>query len=90
MAVFEQAITHSPDRFELYANGGTAALDALDGNKALSWFKAGLAIRPSSPELLNNLGLLYDRAEGGRHQEALHYYQHALQLLPTHAQVREG
>ena len=88
--VYEEGIRLFPDRFELYANGGSAALDALDAQRSLNWFQAGLRLQPTSPELLNNLGLLYDRAAGDHAAEALHYYEHALSLLPDHPQIQQN
>lgn len=48
------------DSFEIWANAAALYADQGDSDKALGFYTRALAIQPNSPEVVNNLGYLFE------------------------------
>lgn len=86
---FAQALEYSPFAPELHLNMGLALEGQGQGDRALKAYMTALSFA-KVPEVkfqaLFNLAQLYGKAK--RYDEALHFYQQALEIVPTSQEVK--
>lgn len=75
-----------------HAHSVAGLVEVWDGKyqDAARIFRAGLAIDPEDPELMNNLGLATRALETGQPEKAAAYYAQAARLHPGHQTVRDN
>jgi Flp pilus assembly protein TadD len=67
---------------------GTAALDRGDATRAIAELQRAAALAPHASEVQNHLGLAY--AAAGRHDEAQHAFERALELDCDNGAARQN
>jgi serine/threonine protein kinase len=86
-ALLRRAQQRHPDDFWInFALG--FAMEDVNLQEALGYYRAALALRPATPALLNNIGeMLHDLK---RHLEAIQAYREAISLEPQYAYARNN
>lgn len=74
-----------PDDVELLTLSGALARQDGDLEAALSFFSRAATMRPTQPQLHNNLGVILE--DLGRHDEAIGRYRQALALQPGYCEA---
>lgn len=85
---YEKAISMDPEFFAAYNGLGMTLMRLERYTQASTAFAAALAAAPSSPELLNNMGLCFEKM--GKKKEALEYYRKAERQSPENQTVRQN
>lgn len=81
VADYDKSLSIDPDDTIALNNKGTSLAEFIDHRKeALECFNKILEIDPNDAAALHNKGIVLDKM--GKHQEALKYYDKALELDP--------
>jgi tetratricopeptide (TPR) repeat protein len=92
--ILEQALAHEPENEMIWTNLGAAHLgnpgraDEEQQRKAIEAFERAVEIRPSTPNVYYNLGLIH--RERGEREQAIRRFRHALQANPQDRDARRA